>query len=55
MKKLLLTTAALLAFAAAGSAGAADLPATPIYKAPIVTPVPAARISRPALPLFAPA
>jgi outer membrane immunogenic protein len=33
MKKLMLTTAALMAFAAVGAAGAADLPAGPVYKA----------------------
>jgi outer membrane immunogenic protein len=37
MKKLLLTTTALIALAAVGSAGAADLP---VYKAPPVVPAP---------------
>ncbi len=36
MKKLLVMTTALVAFAAAGSASAADLPAAPLYKAPPV-------------------
>lgn len=34
MKKFLFATAALVAFATVGSAGAADLPAEPAYKAP---------------------
>ena len=36
MKKLLLTSTALIALAAVGSAGAADM--TPVYKAPIIAP-----------------
>ena|ERR1700674_53628 len=39
MKKLLLGRVALIALAAAGPAVAADLPAQPAYKAPIVAPV----------------
>ena len=39
MKKLTLTTVAL-ALAAAGSAGATDLPPTPVYKAPVMAPLP---------------
>ncbi|MDB5517890.1 MAG: Outer rane immunogenic protein [Tardiphaga sp.] len=35
MNKLLVTTAALLSFATIGSAVAADLPAAPVYKAPV--------------------
>jgi outer membrane immunogenic protein len=39
MKKLLLIATALVAFAAVGSARAADLPAAPVYKAPVMAPV----------------
>jgi outer membrane immunogenic protein len=35
MNRLLVTTAALLSFATIGSAVAADLPAAPVYKAPV--------------------
>jgi outer membrane immunogenic protein len=38
MQKLLLTATALVAFAAVGSAGAADLPAAPVYQTPAVAP-----------------
>jgi outer membrane immunogenic protein len=38
MKKLLLATAALVAFASIGSADAADLPDAPVYKTPAVAP-----------------
>jgi outer membrane immunogenic protein len=41
MKKLHLTTTVLVAFAAVGSAAAADLPAAPVYKAPLLAPTPA--------------
>ncbi|HXW29063.1 MAG TPA: porin family protein [Xanthobacteraceae bacterium] len=39
MKKLLVTATALAAFAAVGTAGAADLPPAPAYKAPMAAPV----------------
>jgi len=39
MKKILVTATALAAFAAVGTAGAADLPPAPAYKAPMAAPV----------------
>src|SRR6266581_2239572 len=39
MKKLLLASTMLAAFAAVGPAGAADLPRGPVYKAPVAAPV----------------
>jgi outer membrane immunogenic protein len=38
MKKVFATASALVAFVAVGAAGAADLPAAPVYKAPVVAP-----------------
>ena len=40
MKRISLATAAFFAFAAIGSAGAADLPPAPAYNAPVATPPP---------------